>query len=88
MGRLEIERKLQIDQREVLAAAARQRRADAVERLGGAGLRRIDQRRQLLARLGLAQAFLHQRMARELLVEGLVDAVALSSSLLRVSQCA
>ena len=73
MVRLQIERELQIDQREVLAAAAGQRRADAVERLGRASLRRIDQRRQLLAGLGLAQAFLHQRMTRELLVEGLVD---------------
>ena len=73
MGRLEVKRKLQIDQREVLAAAARQGRADAVERFGGTGLRRIHKRRHLLARLGLAQAFLHQRMARELLVEGLVD---------------
>ena len=69
----EVQRKLQIDQREILAAAAGQRRADAVQRLGGAGLRRIDQRRQLLAGLGFAQAFLHQRMPRQLLVEGLID---------------
>src|SRR5713101_5150811 len=41
---VEVQRELQIDQREILAAAARQRRADAVQRLGGAGLRRIDQR--------------------------------------------
>ena len=71
---VEVQRELQIDQREILAAAARQRRADAIERLGGASLRRIDQRRQLLAGLGFTQAFLDQRMARELLVEGLVDA--------------
>ena len=69
----EVQRELQIDQREILAAAAGQRRADAVKRLGGAGLRRIDQRRQLLAGLGFAQAFQHQRMPRQLLVEGLVD---------------
>ncbi len=69
----EVERKLQIDQCEVFAAAAGQRRADAVQRLGGAGLRRIDQRRQFLAGLGLAQAFLHQWMPRQLLVEGLID---------------
>ena len=37
---LQIERELQIDQRQILAAAAGQRRADAVQRLGGAGLRR------------------------------------------------
>ena len=73
MGGLQIERELQIDQRQILAAAARQRGADAVERLGGAGLRRIDQRRQLLAGPGLAQAFQHQRMPRQFLVERLVD---------------
>ena len=83
----EIERKLQIDQREILAAAAGQRGADAVKRLGGAGLRRIDQRRQLLAGLGLAQAFQHQRMPRQLLVEGLIDRRSPPpSSLLRDSQ--
>jgi hypothetical protein len=49
----QIERELQIDQREILAAAAGQRRADAVQRLGRAGLRRIHQRRQFLAGLGL-----------------------------------
>ena len=68
-----IQRELQIDQREVLAATARQRCADPVKRLGGAGLRRIDQRRQFLASLGLAQAFQYQRMPRELLVERLID---------------
>ena len=71
---LQIERELQIDQRQILAAAAGQRGADAVQRLGRAGLRRIDQRRQLLAGLGVAQAFLHQRMPRQLLVERFVDA--------------
>ena len=69
----EIQRELQIDQREILAAAARQRCADAVKRFSGAGLRRIHQRRQLLAGLGLAQAFQHQRMSRELLVKCLVN---------------
>jgi hypothetical protein len=62
---LEIERELQIDQREVLAAAARQRGADAVERLGGARLGGIDQRRQLLAGPGFTQAFLNQGLARK-----------------------
>ena len=71
---LQIQRELQIDQRQILAAAAGERCADAVQRLGRAGLCRIDQRRQLLAGLGLAQAFLHQRVPRQLLVEGLVDA--------------
>ena len=69
----EMQRKLQIDQREVLAAAARQRGADAIERFGSTGLRRIHQRRHLLATLGLAQPFQHQRVPRELLVERLVD---------------
>src|SRR5581483_3951177 len=68
---LEVERKLQIDQREILATAARQRGTDAVKRLGRTGLRRINQRRQLLAGLGVAQALLDQRMARKLLVESL-----------------
>ena len=71
---LQVERELQIDQRQVLAAAAGQRGADAVQRLGRAGLRRIDQRRQLLAGLGVAQPFLHQRMPRQLLVERFVNA--------------
>ncbi len=71
---LQIERELQIDQRQILAAAAGQRGADAVQRLGRAGLRRIDQRRQLLAGLGVAQPFLHQRMPRQLLVERFVNA--------------
>ena len=37
--RLEIKRELQIDQRQILAAAAADRGAEPVERLGGAGLR-------------------------------------------------
>ena len=39
--RREIERELQIDEPEVLAAAPAERRTEAVEHLGGAGLRRI-----------------------------------------------
>ena len=70
----EVKRQLQIDQRQILAAAAGQRGADAVQRFGSTGLRRIHQRRQLLAGLGLANALQHQRMAREFLVERLVDA--------------
>ena len=46
---LEIERKLQIDQRQILAAAAAERGAEPVQRFGGAGLREFDQRRQFLA---------------------------------------
>lgn len=65
MVRVEIERELKIDQREILAAPAGQRRADAVQRLGRALLRILNQRRQLLAGLGFANAFHHQRMTRE-----------------------
>ena len=71
--RREIERELQIDEAEVLAAAAAERGAEAVEHLGGAGLRRVDQRRQLLARLEAVHRLDDQRMARQLLVERLED---------------
>ena len=71
----EVQRELQIDQCEILAAAPRQRCADAVKRFGCPALRRIHQRRQLLAGLGLAQAFQYQRMPRELLVECLVNSL-------------
>ncbi len=47
--RLEIERELQVDERQILAAAPSDRSAESVQGLGGAGLRRFDQRRQLLA---------------------------------------
>ena len=69
----EIERKLQIDQAEILAAAAAERGAEPVERFGGAGLRRRRQRRQFLAGLELVHRLDHQRMARQHLVEGLED---------------
>ena len=67
----EIERELQIDQAQVLAAAAAERGAEPVEHLGGAGLRRVDQRRQLLAVLDAFHRLDDQRMARQLGVEGL-----------------
>ena len=47
--RLEIERELQIDQRQIFAAAAADRSAKPVKRFGGAGLRRIGERRQFVA---------------------------------------
>ena len=75
MVRGEVQRELQIDQCEILAAAPRQRCADAVKRFGCPALRRIHQRRQLLAGLGLAQAFQYQGMPRELLVECLVNSL-------------
>src|SRR5262249_34684752 len=73
MARLQIERELDIGQRELGTPALRQRGTDAVKRLRGAGLRRLDQRRQLVASLQAPKSFLHQRMARELPVEGLID---------------
>ena len=45
----EIERKLEIDEAQVLAAAPAERRAEPIEHFGRAGLRRVDQRRQRLA---------------------------------------
>ena len=71
---LERERQLQIDQAEILAAAAAERGAEAVERFGGAGLRIRYQRRQFLAGLELVHRLDHQRMARQRLVEGLENA--------------
>ena len=74
MVRREIERELQIDEAEVLAAAAAERRAEAVEHLGGAGLRRC--RRAAAARrprLEIVHRVDDQRMARQHLVERLVD---------------
>ena len=44
MARREIDRELQIGEREVLAALAAERGAEAEQHLGGAGLRRVDQR--------------------------------------------
>src|SRR5436305_15071306 len=73
MMRGEIERELQIYQREILATASRQSRANPVKRLGRAALRRIDQWRHLLAGLGLAQSFLHQWVPWQLLFERLID---------------
>ena len=69
--RREIERELQIDEAEILAAAPAERGAETVEHLGGAGLREFDQMRQPLAGLDLLDRFGDQRMARQRLVEGL-----------------
>ncbi len=71
--RLEIERKLQIDQRQIFAAAASDRGAEAVQRFGGAGLRGIDQRRQFLAGRDFLH-FLHDhRMIGHRFIELLID---------------
>ena len=49
MLRHQIERELQIDETDVVAAPASERGAEAVEHLGGAGLGGIDERRQFVA---------------------------------------
>ena len=68
----EIKRELQIDQRQILAAAPGQRRADAVKSFGGAGLRRADELGQFLAGLGLPDAFQNQGVPRQFVVERFV----------------
>ena len=73
MRRREIERELQIDEAEILAAAAAERGAEPVEHFGGARLRGVDQERQLLAGLEVADRLGDQRMARQRLVEGRED---------------
>ena len=45
MLRLQIKRELQIDEAEILAAAASERRTEAVKRFGGARLCIVDHRR-------------------------------------------
>ena len=72
MVRREVERELQIDEADLLAAPP-ERRADGVERLGGAGLRRVDQRRDPPPGLDFPDRFSHQRMARQRFVERLED---------------
>ena len=71
--RLEIERKLQVDKRQILAAAASDRGAETIERLGGAGLRRINERRQLLARRQVLHFRRDERMVGHCLVEFLIN---------------
>src|SRR5260370_34424394 len=70
MRRREIERKLQVDETEILAAAPTERSSQAIKRLGCAGLRRIHHQRELLARLDLIDRLDDQRMARQGLVKG------------------
>ena len=70
MVRREIERELQIDEAEILAAPAAERGTEPVQRFGGAGLRIVDQQRQLLAGLEVVHRLGDQRMTRQRLVEG------------------
>ena len=69
----QIERELQIDEREILAAAAAERGADAVQRFAAAGLRARHQQRQFLTGLELLDRLRHQRVTRQHLVEGFED---------------
>ncbi len=69
MRRHEIKGELQIDEAEILAAAAPERGAEPVQHLGAARLRRLDHQRQLLAGLELGGRVDDQRMARQRFVE-------------------
>ncbi len=71
--RHEVERKLQIDQPEIFAAAAAERGAEAVKHLVGTGLRIVDQLRDVASFLEFLHGLGDQRMARQLRVEGLID---------------
>src|SRR5262249_14591505 len=67
---IEIDGKLQVDEREVLAALAPERGAETVEQFGGAGLGRLDERRKLLAGLEAVDRLDDERMTRQHLLEG------------------
>ena len=69
----EIERELQIDEAEILAAAAAERGAEAVERFGGAGLRRSTSGGNFLPALSLSIASTTSGWRGNALVEGLED---------------
>src|SRR5262245_49465186 len=68
MRRREIERKLQIDEPEILAPEPSKRGTEPVEHLGGARLWRVDHQGEL-ASLELVGRFDDQRMARQSFVE-------------------
>src|ERR1700694_5004321 len=73
MGRRKIEGELQVDEPEILPAAASQRGAEPIEHLGGARLRSVDHRRELPAGLDLAHRLDDQRMTRQRLFESRED---------------
>ena len=85
---LQIQRELQIDQRQILAAARVSAALMPQQRLGGAGLRHESTSGgSFLPALVSRRAFQHQRMPRQLLVERLVDRGARQpASLLRDDQ--
>src|SRR5262245_43428962 len=68
-----IERKLQIDQAESLAAAAAQDRAKTVEHFGSTQLRAVCQKRQALARIEVVNGLGDQGMVWQDFVEGAID---------------
>src|SRR6266511_4071957 len=65
----EIERQLQVNEPEILAATAAERGAEPIEHFGGARLRRVHHHGQLLSRLELVDGLDDQRMARQGFVE-------------------
>src|ERR1700682_3479131 len=70
MRRREIERKLQVDETEIFAAAPTERSSQPVKHLGSAGLRRVAHQRELPARLEAVYCLDDQRMARQGFVKG------------------
>src|SRR5262249_4131567 len=65
----EIERKLQVDEPEILAPAPSKRGTEPVEHLGGARLRRVNHQGELLAGGELVGRLDDQRMVRQSFVE-------------------
>jgi len=66
---IEIDGELQIEQREVLATLAAERGAEPVEQFRGAGLRRVDEGRNLAACLEAVDHFDDERMPRHHFLE-------------------
>src|SRR5437762_1859969 len=69
MRRRQVKRQIQIDDAEILAAAAPKRRTETVQCLGGAGLRTVYDLRNSFAALELVLRFGDQRVRRQELVE-------------------
>src|SRR5262249_25470011 len=65
MRRREIESQLQVDQAEILTAAAPEHGPEAIENLRSTQLRGVDEQRKLLAGLDLVDGFDDERMARQ-----------------------
>src|SRR6476660_4595089 len=69
----EIQGELQVDQPEILSAAASKRSTQPIEYLGSTRLDAVDHGRKLLAGLQVARRLDHQRMARQRLFEDSKD---------------